>query len=195
VQLNFEQAWGGKAKTSDDFCDANPVGKGYEALVDSSCNRAPAPQIECAQNPVSSPDNSNVPIALCPVSRAWLPRRTFAGTYDQEWKEKKWPFSPDDFSDQFHSCSPAMLQRSGFWNGDEGIHLQNIGRRPEYRFKLNETRRPTLLLMGENDSVYVADFNCDTIVLDLENDSVSMVWRSSFSTPHPTTYEKLVLAE
>ena len=49
-------------------------------------------------------------MGLSAVGKAWLPRRTLAGTYDDDWLKNQWPLPPKDFDDAYWNCAPADQQ-------------------------------------------------------------------------------------
>lgn len=90
-----------------DVDERNPVGIGLNASPGH-----PAPQLELSlDQPYQVGSATNyTPVCLAPVGRAWLPRRTLAGTYDNEWLKTQWPLPPMDFDHGFWNCAPVDQQ-------------------------------------------------------------------------------------
>ncbi|WP_447753855.1 DUF2169 family type VI secretion system accessory protein [Pseudomonas nicosulfuronedens] len=51
-----------------------------------------------------------LPAGLGVVGRAWTPRLQMAGTYDDAWRNKRWPYLPDDFDFGYWNCAPRDQQ-------------------------------------------------------------------------------------
>ena len=61
------------------------------------------PNIEEPRRPVRSWRSRRVPVGFgfLPRSSSW--RMKYAGTYDEAWLEKRFPFLPDDFDERYHN--------------------------------------------------------------------------------------------
>ncbi len=196
VLLRFETAYGGASRSDPaDRHPANPIGRGYCSRDELSrpC-QLPSPQVLSHGPAPVRPGGSLEPIVLTPVHRGWAPRNSLGGTYDESWKATKWPLAPDDFRYDFYNCAPAALQLSGYLAGDEAVEVSGVGRRPGYRFSLPETRRPVLMMLA-GSRVYLADFALDTLILDLEAEVVSLVWRAAFLRPSDVDAARLTFKE
>lgn len=72
-------------------------------------------------------------IGITPIHRAWQPRRGLAGTFDDEWKNSRWPLYPADFNPDFFQQAPESLRlSSGHFRGDEKVRIRGLGRRPAW---------------------------------------------------------------
>ena len=87
------------------------------------------------------------PMAFGPLGRSWLPRRNYAGTYDDKWLESRMPFLPDDFDSRYFQAT-APDQQIPYPRGGERIELVNLcpdGRiatmLPELQVKVTFERR------------------------------------------------------
>ena len=45
-------------------------------------------------------------VGLGAVGRWWQPRLALAGTYDDSWKQTRWPGLPEDFDFGYWNCAP-----------------------------------------------------------------------------------------
>lgn len=109
VPLDWRLAFGGRHE--HETIETNPIGIG---LVDEARFKEqpewPAPQIEDEANPIRSVKDRPQPAGLGPVSPFWDSRARLAGTYDDEWLEKKHPLLPEDFDFRFwQAASPDMI--------------------------------------------------------------------------------------
>lgn len=95
----------------------NPVGRGV-AKDDMDLVGQAVPNFESPYALISSARSRPDPVGFGPVGRAWLPRRTRAGTYDERWLEEVFPFVPSDFDESFFNCAPDDQQLSGYQPGE-----------------------------------------------------------------------------
>ncbi len=109
---------------------ANPVGCGYYpdiSQLNTSCQYK-LPQI------TSSALSENATILMGnltfqgvgPVSRWWKSRLQYAGTYNEVWREKRYPYLPDDFDERFYNSAHPDMIYTGFLSGDENISLEGF---------------------------------------------------------------------
>jgi hypothetical protein len=101
VRLGWANAFGGPAD------ERNPLGVGH-----ASNRNERQPQQELPDQPFGGGllQRHYPPVHLGPMGKAWLPRRTLAGTYDNDWLEHQWPLPPADLHDGFWNCAPADQQ-------------------------------------------------------------------------------------
>jgi hypothetical protein len=111
VAIDWQHAYGGqipetKAGRDDERIDErNPVGVGLHKARGQG-----APQLEVMNKPFNDSQSDYPPICLSAVSRAWLPRRKLAGTYDDAWLKTQWLLPPLDFDNAYWNCAPADQQ-------------------------------------------------------------------------------------
>ncbi|MCY0916349.1 DUF2169 family type VI secretion system accessory protein [Massilia antarctica] len=109
--------------------EANPIGRGFAEnwyLDAARPDRIPAPQVEADSEPITRFNKAYPPQGLGVIGRAWRPRLTLAGTYDQEWLEKRHPHLPADFDFAYWNGAPADQQVTPHLSGDETITLVNL---------------------------------------------------------------------
>lgn len=97
VRLSWSLAYGGPED------ERNPLGVGHPS---SSETRQPQQEMPAA----TYRGGDYPPVHLGPVGKAWLPRRTLAGTYDDEWLRRQWPLPPADLQDRYWNCAPQDQQ-------------------------------------------------------------------------------------
>ena len=191
VPVRFESTYGGGPpdNPAQQF-EPNPVGSGHHLDV-LECDNVRGPQIELTSGEV--PES---PIAITPVSRAWLPRRAYAGTFSDEWLQERWPFYPHDFSFDFYQQAPADLQlSSGYFSGNELVRIEGLGRRQVLEFELPEVRRIELVVVAHDGAAYCSQFEIDTLVIDPERERVSVIWRTSCVLPSDRKEAGIIFAE
>src|SRR4030095_11022505 len=83
------------------------------------------PNTEELNRPVTSTEGDYDPMSFGAIGRGWEPRLRYAGTYDEEWLEKHFPFLPPDFDEQYYQCTPLDQQFAGPLGGHKVI-LVNV---------------------------------------------------------------------
>ena len=78
------------------FEPRNPVGCGVRKRV-ADLKGQPAPSFEDPRAPIAQAGVKATPVGLGPVAPHWLPRREWAGTYDEAWQKERFPLLPEDF--------------------------------------------------------------------------------------------------
>jgi hypothetical protein len=116
----------------------------------------------------------NIPAALTPVGRAWHPRRSLAGTYDDKWKSKRFPFLPSDFEWRFNNAAPNRLQMT-FEEALSPIRFSGMSAAP-FQFELGMGR--LIVVQNADDgaqSPLIAPI--DTVIVCPATRRVDTVWR------------------
>ena len=70
------------------------------------------------------------------IERHWSPRRELAGTYDADWKARRFPLWADDFNTLYNNCAPEDQQVAGFLRGGETIDLLHLSPNGRMTFAL-----------------------------------------------------------
>jgi hypothetical protein len=128
MPLVYERAFGGVDTTEEDDPRTelrNPVGRGFHRLNAGNIEGSLLPNLENPKELIRNPYETPEPAGFGPLGRAWMPRVTYAGTYDDAWKEKRFPFLPEDFSDRYFQSAPAD-QIVGPLKGGEKVTLRNL---------------------------------------------------------------------
>jgi hypothetical protein len=176
----FEDAWGDRRTFEE-----NPIGKGYlpegKAPTDVTFE---APQIESPDDPVTELGRIHKPEGFGPIRRGWLPRRAFAGTYDDAWLQGRWPHTPLDFDYRFYNSAHPDLVYPGYLRGDEEVSLENL--HPDGALEL---RLPGyelgLVALLDTGSRAVVPMLLDTLMIDVPEGRLYMTWRGAFSKRRP----------
>lgn len=192
---------GENAPIAHTTCLLNPVGIGFlqrwyedAAAVESW----PAPRIEVPsdlltvsawRSLVLGDAREGASAALSPqglgvITKAWQPRLGRAGTFDAAWLENKWPLMPDDFEMAYWNGAHPSMWCPYLWGG-ETVTLTNLlppavtreeasGRTA--RFALPKIKVAVHRKAGGEDLGW-AGMIIDTLIIDLERETVSLVWR------------------
>jgi hypothetical protein len=177
VPISYDVAYGGSAEPGIQPAfshAANPVGRGYWP-AGSDAHSRPLPNTEQLGVPVEDCAASYVPMAFSPVGRSWLPRRMYAGTYDEAWAQNRAPLWPEDFDDRYFQAAPAD-QIIEYPRGGSEVHLQNLTPDGQRTFRLPSLRMPVTFVPHRGRDV-VREANIDTIVFDTDADRFTLTWR------------------
>jgi hypothetical protein len=188
VPLTYEQACGGENRYPDPCPDGqtpevwqiderNPVGAGFrhdDWIKKAKPEQIRAPQLELPDKPYRG--EADYPVCgFGVITRAWMPRRRLAGTYDQAWKENRWPKLPLDHDYAYWNCAPED-QQIAYPQGGETIVLHNLYLRPRVEFKLPSHRLHGVVRLNAGPILPVP-LNLDTLILDLEAFRLIAVFR------------------
>jgi len=172
LPLIYERAYGGEG------CAANPVGVGFSSKRMSD---APVPNIENAR----SSDGPEVPWGLGPIPPHWEPRSRHAGTYDETWKQERMPLLPTDFDPRYFQAVPPDQQLPGRLAGGEEVRIG--GMRPEGALQWEVPRVRLAAEVETNDGETLIPLALDTLVIDCEALTASLVWRGTFNAHERVT--------
>ncbi|MQY49604.1 DUF2169 domain-containing protein [Rhizobiales bacterium RZME27] len=196
VPLQFEHAYGGFRPKDDDagitgeIEERNPIGCGLiETEMPVVDGPRKAPQIEAEDLPIQDAAVRYAPEGLGPIPPAWLPRRKFGGTFDENWKEHVWPNWPDDYDFSYHNSAHPDLIYPGFLNGDEVIDLDGLDFAGQRTIRLpgHQLMIQAVTTGGAEPPVLM---NLDTLVIDITNPDpdehrVFLSWRAIFDPNAP----------
>jgi len=138
-----------------------------------------APQIEALDQAFSVQAKDYPVIGLGAIGRWWLPRRTQAGTYDQEWKRQRWPRLPMDFEFDYWNCAPKD-QQIDYPKGGETVILTHLHQSPEVRFRLPKFPVKLLLHLDVGVPLFKA-MPADTLIFDMKNLQLIVVQRAQIA--------------
>jgi len=158
---------------------ANPVGCGFHKhLKKDWVDGKPLPRTEEIGRSVTDPHGDYRPMSFGPVGRGWEPRYKFAGTYDEEWLDKHFPFLPPDFDEQYYQAAPADQQvpLEFFKDGPIEVMLANLTAQSQTRFTIPNLVAPVNVFpkKGERED-YTATL--DTIVIEPDQQRFTLTWR------------------
>jgi len=177
LAISYDVAFGGSAEpeTTPSFAHpVNPVGRGYWPKG-ADIHGRPLPNTEQLGTPVEESHVHYAPMAFSPVGRNWLPRRSYAGTYDEAWTKHRAPLWPDDFDDRYFQAAPAD-QIVEYPRGSVEVQLHNLTPDGRRAFRLPSQRMPVTFVPHRGRDV-LREANIDTIVLEPDADRFTLTWR------------------
>jgi len=154
MPLRYERAFGGTHVLSDQevlYEERNPIGVGFvgrRRRVELS--GLPLPNIEDPTRRLQEPGDTPAPIGFGAIAPAWLPRRGFAGTYDEKWQHERAPLLPSDFDPRFLQVAhPALIQPTHL-GGGVPIELRNLTPEGRLNFQLPRLALEAIVQIGDD---------------------------------------------
>ncbi|MFL5249615.1 MAG: DUF2169 domain-containing protein [Myxococcales bacterium] len=186
VPLRWEYAWGGRDDSDPKKPleePRNPAGRGVTREPASLLGK-PGPAIEDVAHLVSTCKSSPPPMGVGPIGRHWMPRRKYAGTYDETWKKTRMPLPPDDFDPRFDQAAPPDQIANGYLRGGEQVGLHNLCADGPLVFELP---RLAFFVGSRLDGKLVEHRTAmDTVVLLPNERAFEMTWRAVVPVPRKT---------
>lgn len=197
--ISYEQAWGGgEAHPTRDghfsTVETNPAGVGYHPYTVDIAGK-PLPNTQELGRHVDTVTGAYVPMALGPIGRVWMPRRQYAGTFDETWKNTRMPFPPKDLDARFFQSAPPD-QQIIYPKGGEPFRLRGLspdgdltGLLPQMRLAFRFVRKSGRMTQKVG--------NLDTVVFLPSERKLTLVWRANLipDTDMFDLKEILVMAE
>jgi len=184
MPLVWERAFGGIDRAPGDATrvDAeprNPAGTGFRLRVGGSPVAGTLlPNVEHPSERVRSPGDRPAPCGFGPVAPHWLPRRAWAGTYDEAWVRTRAPYLPADFDARFLQCAPEEQVVPGFLKGGEPVRLEGLSPAGPLSFALPSLRVSVTFRLDTGQETRPAPL--DTVLLKPDAGRLVLVWRAAF---------------
>jgi len=186
MPLHYGRAFGGSTpymkngQPMADILPENPVGVGYAGRLSTDVRGQPLPNLEPTNSRLERPGDRNFkPVAFSAIARNWLPRRSYAGTYDEQWRNSTFPFLPADFDERFFQSAPED-QQIDFPHGGEEIVLANMMEgRAVARFRLPRLDNIPIRFLMCDYRVLTPTVVADTLYFEPDDNRFSVVWRTS----------------
>lgn len=183
MPLRWELAWGGvapkdAAKHGDEpeVALRNPIGCGMVGRRGPTQGQ-PLPNFEDPQALIQRPEDRPVPMGFGPITPTWMPRRAYAGTYDDAWVKSRAPYLPKDFDPRFFQVAPPGLIAPGFLQGGEPVELHGFMAGEPLRFALPQCG---LSIDFEFDGAEVpATPQMEMVLFEPDAGRFQMLWRAA----------------
>jgi hypothetical protein len=197
MPLVYERAFGGVLHVPDAPSiveERNPLGVGL-AWTHKRMQRGDLlPNLEDPKELLSEGIHP-APATFGCIPSAWLPRRQYAGTYDEAWETERAPYLPTDFHPRFFNCAAEGLSFERYLQGGEPLSLEGMSERGplccalpacalETAFVLHGERhvqpnRLQTVLVEPDDNrlrlTFHADFPCDKRSLEVDRVEISLL--------------------
>lgn len=177
----YEKSYGGWDRTSPERADhrlesRNPVGTGFATQAEN-CIGKRLPNIEYPDQLIVSWRDRPAPAALNAIDCSWSPRRELAGTYDEKWRQTRFPLWAEDFDPHYNNCAPVDQQVQGFLKGGEAIELINLSANGRVAFQLPRIILRFRTRFGIKRVEHQSQL-C-TVIIEPSVPRVIMVWQTS----------------
>lgn len=184
MPINYGLAFGGQwsdEDTANSICySRNPIGCGFakgkfaKKLIGSRL-----PNLNEHNRFVDNNAGNYPPMSFGPIGRSWQPRLAYAGTYDDDWKEKNFPLSPADLDELYYQSAPAD-QQIDYIKGGELLSLWNLHpTRPTIQFPLPQLTLP-IHVVTRNNEIHQLEPVVDTLQVNCEKEKLHICWRTRF---------------
>ena len=159
--------------------EKNPVGCGFSGKRSmEEMHNLPLPNIEEPTSVIRQYSDRPKPAGFGFCSPNWLPRRQYAGTYDEAWQQNRAPYLPTDFDSRFLNCAHPDLIYPGYLQGGEAFSISNM--HPEGTFSGNIPQLSAVSDIRFGSESNKSPMNLETVVFEPNKKTISMVWRSAF---------------
>ena len=196
MDLVYERAFGGMDMKSGQRCEENPAGCGFFTKKSrETFDKAPLPNLEDPAHLIRKWDDHPRPVGFGFYGKAWMPRVSYLGTYDEKWEKERCPDLPADFCFDFYNAAHPDLQVEGYLKGDEAVELIHLSPEGILRFMLPRIRPSAVVMQpssGDPDAPPVVKevaMNLDTLCLLPEQKQLYAVWRGRHPVSDMTAME------
>jgi hypothetical protein len=200
MPLVYERAFGGgdlavadpAARPRD---PRNPVGVGFTSAAEPErVDGVRLPNLEDPEALIASPADRPAPAGFGFIGRDWLPRRTFAGTYDEAWQRERMPLLPADFDERYFSAAHPSLWSPRPLRGGEPVVVTGVSETGELRFQVPATT-PAISAQIRREAVDLPAA-LDTLLIEPDAQRVVVTWRATAPCPRSFLYvEHVRIAE
>jgi hypothetical protein len=184
MALVYERAFGGEDVVDDStrgLEERNPVGTGYVMKPRAELDGTPAPNLEEPSQLIATIEDRPAPAGFGFIGRSWLPRRDYAGTYDEAWRDERCPLLPHDFDPRHFHAASAGLSTSEPMQGGEAVAVRGVTEEGELRFDL--PKRDIFVVYRIMRERIVARAQLDTVLIEPDDNRVVLTYRSMVACP------------
>lgn len=181
MPLSFDRAFGGSDHSHDKPKKQgtemrNPVGRGFHKNAALKAIRdTPLPNLEDPRFPIRKWSHKPAPAGFGPLGRGWRPRIQYAGTYDDQWINERFPFLPDDFSYQYFQSAPAD-QQFPHLTGGEVIRCTGMTSEGSWMFIVPTVQVP--IVYKFRDREVQGEPKLDTLMIEPDLGRTMLTWRT-----------------
>lgn len=183
MPLTFERAFGGTVVDPESgkvsSIETNPVGVGYAGtLRPEAVVGRPLPNLEDPRHLVTKPSDVAAPAGFGFVAASWMPRRGYAGTYDDAWQRGRAPYLPADFDRRFLQTASSGLTFDRTLTGGETGSLDNASPQPSLKFRVPSVR-PVIDVKFER-RIERLGARMETVLIQPDDGLMLVTWRGAF---------------
>ena len=134
------------------------------------------PNLEDPAAPLGKLGDKSTPACLAPVAPSWLPRRTFAGTYDDAWQRHRAPYLPDDFDPRFFQMAAPEFTFDRFLQAGEPVQVTGVSPEGPIRFNVPAGKLHVGVTMAGSDHEPPA--HLETLSIEPDQNRACFTWRA-----------------
>jgi hypothetical protein len=185
IPLVWERSFGGVDSSPEDpnhhaLEARNPVGRGFRAKNSRlNLDGALLPNIEDPRHLIGAPADRPAPVGFGFVAKSWMPRVSFAGTYDERWQKVRAPLLPDDYDSRYTIAAAEGLWTADGLFGGEVVDLVQLTQNGRLRFAL-----PKVDILGSFLALVPLtelDMRLVVVFIDAVRMNVVLLWQGSHS--------------
>ena len=176
MPIAWERSFGGTDPEDPATVDLrNPVGCGFRKRI-RSLEGHPAPNFEDPRAPISNPQkNPPPPVGFGPIAPHWKSRQGFAGTYNQDWQDNRFPLLPVDFDPRFFNAAPPDQQLARY---EPGLRVRLTNFTPHRRDVFVLPEFAPVVTVVDARTIILVTTTVDTVVIEPAAARVSIVARA-----------------
>ena len=180
IPLVWERAFGGLHRQGDKVRaeERNPVGCGFAGGRSAGDMQGQAvPNLEDPEAPLAKLGQTPAPVCFAPTSPSWLPRRSFAGTYDEAWQRGRAPYLPADFDPRFFQCATPEFIFDRYLHAGERIDVQGVLPDGPVSFTIPDARLTVSAIVAGRTETPAA--HLETLSIEPDQNRVCFTWRAA----------------
>ncbi|HYO68748.1 MAG TPA: DUF2169 domain-containing protein, partial [Archangium sp.] len=180
MPLRYERSFGGTALVAGHEPPAheprNPVGVGLYGSAKEAVEQ-PLPNLEDPFQLMRSPTDRVNPVGFGPIARNWQPRLGLAGTYDEQWVERRTPLWPPDFDVRFFNAAAPGLVASPELKGGEPVVLAGLSPEGQMAFPLPQHRLMVKTVFRHR--IDRRELVLDAVQIEPDERALTLLWRAA----------------
>ncbi|WP_163997740.1 DUF2169 family type VI secretion system accessory protein [Pyxidicoccus caerfyrddinensis] len=187
MPLIYERAFGGMDSAANVQDRRNPVGTGFAARrSDGRLDGLALPNLEDPQNLIRQWDSRPAPVGFGFIAPQWEPRCGYAGTYDQLWRQERFPLLPQDFDERFYNAASQGLIARPHLRGGESVQVLGASRGGPLAFALPGLRPDISVKLRGRRAQHAPVL--DTVVINTDERWVTLSWKVTVPCPRAFLY-------
>jgi hypothetical protein len=180
MPLIWERAFGGIHRDGDKVAaeERNPVGCGFAGGRSASAMQGlPVPNLEDPAAPLQQVGQAANPACLAPIAPSWLPRRAYAGTYDERWQRSRAPYLPDDFDPRFFQAAVPEFSFDRYLQPGEQVHAVGVTPDGPILFAIPDSLLSVAVTVA--GAAQTPDVNLETLSIEPDENRACFTWRAA----------------
>jgi hypothetical protein len=180
MPLVWERAFGGVHKKGDTVLaeERNPVGCGFAGGRSAAdMEGLSVPNLEDPSQPLQQIGQSPAPACFAPVAPSWLPRRAYAGTYDDRWQQGRAPYLPDDFDPRFFQSAAPEFAFDRYLQAGETVQVIGVMPDGPVAFTVPPSHLAIAVTIAGSTQTPPADL--ETLSIEPDQNRACFTWRAA----------------